>query len=205
MATGTWDQLCSLHADGRVDCTGYLFGDYRAPTPIAGPGHRSVWVDETGAPIIDDPSTYRVSEGRSTCRVTAAGLDCHGDLSGTAGNVAAGGDVRRFSSSCYLDGAGQAFCGGGCEGNFYCQFQDAQSCSYFSGCSVGAPAQHFTSAPVVHLLYHPYGDAVCGVLVDGSLWCFGTDPMGQGMLGGGDLAVDTMLAPPGSVGLPRCN
>lgn len=209
IATGTWDQLCAFHTDGSIDCSGYGFGgSFRAPVAVAGPGHHSLWVTEWGTASIDDAATYRVQAGRSTCQVTAAGLACsNGNTSGTPGDVVDGA-LSLDGKTCRLDGEGRAFCGGGCGGEPWCSSVPDWSCGYYSGCHVTEPQQHFTSAPVLQLATNPYHGAVCGVLNDGSLWCFGpNDRMGQGMLGTGgtgDLAVDTMVAPPGSVRLPSC-
>ena len=111
IATGTWDQFCSLDTQGQVRCSGYMFGSTPVPAGTSTTGR--LWVTEFGTAAIDDPAVFRASNSRSSCKVTAGGLECTpgpGVPSGTAGTVVDGfrfgppgpiGELR-----CWLDSGG---------------------------------------------------------------------------------------------------
>ncbi|HJQ82634.1 MAG TPA: hypothetical protein VKA21_01055 [Candidatus Binatia bacterium] len=84
IATGTWNQLCAVDTGDTVRCAGQMSEDcstYRTedrPTvQDGGAAHRTVWVDECGRRNYDPAAVFRVSAGRSTCRVRSGGLSCY--------------------------------------------------------------------------------------------------------------------------------
>lgn len=180
LATGTWDQLCALDNMGAVYCAGFMFGN----TPVLQPRSmlQRLYVTEFGTSVVDDASVFRVSNGRSTCHVTAQGLECTGVAfpMGTPGAVVDGfrfgppspmGDER-----CWLE-----------LGNVYCT-----SGERFRNGNVLAIAADFDTT------------TLCAVFDDGSLWCRGSSEEGKtGMGSNAPLLVETMVQPPGSVRICR--
>lgn len=180
LATGTWDQICALDNMGAVYCAGFMFGN----TPALQPRSmlQRLYVTEFGTSVVDDTSVFRVSNGRSTCHVTAQGLECTGVAfaMGTPGAVVDGfrfgppspmGDER-----CWLE-----------LGNVYCT-----SGERFRNGNVLAIAADFDTT------------TLCAVFDDGSLWCRGSSDEGKtGMGSNAALLVETMVQPPGSVRICR--
>jgi hypothetical protein len=181
LATGTWDQFCALDNMGAVLCAGFMFGS-TAQYQLTASSLGRVWVTEFGTASVDDVTTFRVSNSRSSCRVTARGLECNGPGPGgvpfgSAGQVVDGfrfgppgpiGDLK-----CWLDTAGRVYCSTG---------------------------PRFTQGTVLALAADFDATALCAVMNDGSLWCLG--PNDEGKLGAGavtELTVETQVQPPGSV------
>jgi hypothetical protein len=184
IATGTWDQICTLSMGGTVSCSGYNFG---ATPVVKGMNATSVYVDTFGAVQINDANTLRASNGRTQCFVTAAGLSCFGTMYGTAGDVVDGGQTASaglgpMQDACWLTSAGKVNC------VRYDMMGNASNVSYFGTGTVVALAVNF------------YTSSICAVYNDGSLWCFGDNSKGQ--LGTGDtspVVAEKMVQPPGSL------
>jgi hypothetical protein len=180
LATGTWDQFCALDTTGAVLCAGYSF----SVTPSLQPQRSSLgrlYVDEFGQVKVDDPAVFRVSNSRTSCHVTSAGLDCPMAMipSGTAGQVVDGfefGPPAPFAGArCWLDSAGRVYCTTG---------------------------PKFTSGPVLAIAADFDTTTVCAVTSDGALWCLGSNE--EGKLGTGSnvaALIETQVQPPGSVRL----
>lgn len=181
LATGTWDQICALDTNGGVVCAGYMFGN--TPAAQSGSMLRRFYVTEFGTTTVDDVNVFRVSNGRSTCRVNARGLECTlGSMiaAGTPGQVVDGlryGPPGPFGDErCWLE-----------RGNVYCT-----SGERFMNGNVMAMAADFDTT------------TLCAVYDDGSLWCRGSSEEGKTGLGSSaELIADTQVQPPGSVKICR--
>lgn len=199
IATGTWDQVCALDAKGDVYCSGYTFGP--TPTQQGGPGpHSRAWVTTFGTVSIDDPMVWRAAESRTECQIgEVPGLVCTGftfEWQGRA--LVAGGYVGGFPDdpwppgpgcppfpfggvACWLTRGGAAFCSG-------------------CGASGTETRRYFANGTVLSVGLNFYGNNLCAVYADASLWCLGSNA--NGMLGTGDTdprTTPTMVQPPGSV------
>lgn len=179
LATGTWDQICALDNTGNVFCAGYMFGN--TPAMQMPSALRRMFVTEFGTAAVDDTSVFRVSNGRSTCHVTASGLECNGMhqiAAGTPGQVVDGvryGPPSPFGEErCWLE-----------RGNVYCT-----SGERFMNGNVMAIAADFDTT------------TLCAVYDDGSLWCRGSSEEGKTGTTT-ELITDTQVQPPGSVKICR--
>lgn len=182
LATGTWDQFCALDFQQGVRCAGLFFG--MTPTlQTARSTLDRLWVTEFGTTSVDDVSTFRVSNSRSSCRVTAVGLECSmaSVPSGTAGQVVDGfrfGPPGPNEARCWLDVRGRVFCTTG---------------------------PHFELQPVLTLAADFDTTSLCAVYADRSVWCLGSNE--EGKLGTGSMSpaiTETQVAPPGSVEIVGC-
>jgi len=202
MGTGTWDQFCVLDTAGNVYCAGNGF----APSPVleggSGP-HSSFWVTTFGSVLIDDTTVLRAVESRTECRISPSGLTCPGLSSplGPAGHVVMGGLIQGLpdgppgppppgrdptcsmlmGAACWLTDEGIVQCA-------TCTNTGLQTKSYFG------------NGTVLDLGLNAYGNNLCAVYGDGSLWCMGSNT--NGMLGTGDAnprSSPTQVQPPGSV------
>lgn len=177
LGTGNWDQLCALDLSGTVSCAGAGYGSTPAVAADGGAdgGISTFWVDTTGAVHADDPTVWRAGEGSSSCVVTAAGLSCSGDVSGTfgtPGQVVAGGiegGAVPGSSygicgavACWLDVAGVVTCHG-CDNN---------------GNPLDVQPFGSSAVPAVALGLSRSGGPLCVVNNDGAVRCVGSTVSG---------------------------
>ncbi len=186
--TGWTDTMCALDGAGQVWCAGY--NHTPAPTKVSDGGHRSMFLDSSGTLKIDDPAVFRASDGY-LCQVKADGLHCLAPmvqmLSGTAGEVvdgtviqAPGGLAMGNPPACALDTNGVVRCA-------------------VSGLS----AQVFANAgPILALSGSFYGENLCAVANDGSLWCKGANMHGELGIGTtSPLTIETRVLPAGTFDL----
>jgi hypothetical protein len=192
LATGTWDQICGVMADGLASCSGYAFST--TPSPV-GSSATTLWVDTFGMAHVDDPTILRAVNGRTDCQVTAAGLQCVMGTFGTAGDVVDGtycmdacGDPASppgQSRYCWLTG----------EGTVLCQPWDMLMMG-----PLGSAYPMFVQQKVLALAGNPYTSSLCAVYADGSIACMGRNDQGQLGLPAQDyVPVETIVQPPGSV------
>jgi hypothetical protein len=187
LATGTWDQMCALDESGVVLCSGFGFGS----TPVAQPGtgHRSLWVTTFGNVSADDGAVLRAGAGRSECQVTATGLTCPRHSIVRSG-IVDGNETQPMAEPNF----GQDVCALDDRGTVRCDRSSDYPVEEYT------TEQRFSLRPVLALAVNPYTNSLCAVYDDGSLACVGRND--QGKLGSGntqDLAVETVVAPPGTV------
>lgn len=180
-ATGTFDQLCVLRANGHHACAGLFFGS----TPIdLGPAS-ALFVD-TGGMATGFPSPIRRgSAGRTECFIDDAGLYCLGSVvhPPELADHVVDGVSRDLHSACALTDDGTVRC-------FDMSFPGNPS----------ATGTLFAPGRVLLLVGDFYSTNRCAVYDDGSLWCLGENT--EGALGVGhvdNVVFETMVAPPGSV------
>lgn len=185
--TGWTDTNCALDAGGHIWCAGY--NHTATPTMIADAGgHHSVYIDDTGTMQLDSTTVFRASDGY-VCQVEADGLHCNAPMTQLVSGAA--GDV--------VDGTAVSAPGGPAMGDYPACSLDSKGAVH---CSVsGITAQLFQSAPPILAIAGTfYGDSLCAVGNDGSLWCKGTNAHGE--LGTGNmtaLTAETQVQPPGSI------
>lgn len=203
LATGTWDQLCALTKNHGVLCAGYQFG----PTPVSVTASASrLWVDTQGAARVDDPNVFRAANVRSESRVVADGgsfdfpsgpvtFGQPGDVVDVTGNAmyTAPGVQLGAARSCWLDGAGAAWCA------------VSDGLGFPPDPAMPPPTtttQVFTAHKVLALAGNFYSTTLCAVYDDGSIACNGDNSAGQlGLASPSYVDTETVVEPPGTLDL----
>jgi hypothetical protein len=155
--------------------------------------------DTFGTANVDDSATFRASDGRSSCTITAAGLACSEDDAATfgrPGTVVSGG---------VTEGSGEVddeACWGDSDGLAWCSVDPGAGSPFI----VPSPTPAFVAAgTILYVSTNYYTADVCAVAADGSLWCFGRNTNGELGTGNTDAVnVATQVQPPGSV-LTACH
>lgn len=199
LATGTWDQMCALDSAGGVYCSGYRYGLVPRLQPPSGV-HSKVWVPIFDTAAIDDPGVWRAGESRTVC-VVAGSLNCGSNAFGS-GSVVSGGTISFFPEEDFPSSPGWA-CPPGMYGYgpaCWLEASGSVACRRCNSAGIMEDRSYFAPGKILALGLNYYGNNLCAVYQDGSLWCAGKND--QGMLGVGHtnpVPSPTMVQPPGSV------
>ncbi len=194
-ATGTWDQHCVLDAHGEAWCAG---ADYGAEPVLQASDVQTMYVDTFGMLHADDPDVWRVSDARAVVEIGPDGATFAAAELGTPGEVVHATWKQHWSWEPEI--ALDAICWLQSDGRIWCSAVDPV------GTELLPPVPHFELAgPALALVAHPYNDALCAVIADGSMWCLGGNQDGELGVGHEDpVPEETPVLPPGSFDL-RCD